>query len=1026
MASVRGLSPGRQERSPGKELPPLSARPGNLLPAAGPLSEVHTPTGADVALDFADDPGRALWYGRCQWAGMRRRSAEANLLSMGGPSSESARRGRAPLSFPGSPRGVALLLSTLALGCAAESPPDEDLRGAPAGEPEEEVVSEASSALNASLPEAPALARDVAMIAAGNYTHPTTPAFRTSADGRVSINLKGGPTSFRLIKPEMLTGPFATQPAGTPMVQAQSKTLADGLVHAHSASLGGGVVSHRTLCDGTSQLPKAGAKTNPYACGVGGASDCYDLTIVATYPFTAVADSKPRVELWGTPVTVRVDNPKTAAAAIGAVTAGAPVLGPTWVVGHFFEPMVTADGHLLVGRVERASVTWPKADATPVTGKYDIVYSVAGAADAPCDVTKWSQLYPVSHAAYHPGLSARYGFAHYPLRDPENNPIADGVDVKATYPWIDRKGNNLFFMTVSSTLYYTDPQGAVKSRYPASCVSGVTCSFPATGADIGMYDEASNTRGASVAGLWTHGKMVLLDNLINNVDYGLRIADDRQRMLSLYQPNGDETGLVRAGSGRDTSASGVPSPSTTNTTFVDSLENLFEHAPNARALAVRDVVWTVNSGRGSDEVVFDDYLDPDALVFSEMSGSLSFSGGFSATDFAYHDGFKRTSGLGGAGFSDLEEVRVQNAATAVSERWAIPAYGKVTGGARLEPVALGGIRGKGLWLDGDDSVEYTFPAQPRDINAVPLFVSLFLDSRFLDDDVARRLFTFPDGSAIEVIGRARLRFVRTDGAVQVTYVMPAAAPLASKTFTHLAFGIAAGGGQVRVYLDGLHYRTWSSASVKLFRFVPGTFRVGAAPGKDGVKGWIDEVKVLASAPDPEVACNHARGTLIGFSSLYAGYWKGISNRYPAAVHAEISTLLAGAGEATFDKYACFHAYADEHGAHLGNIPSGTTSVRRGLLFPESPLVWNQPRPDSASNPFCLGCHVAGQRASLTPAALTLDPTKTTADDPRRQPLQPPRLVFGNVPAGYVPGTGLPAASTTAPVTGLKLDAWVFP
>ena len=30
----------------------------------------------------------------------------------------------------------------------------------------------------------------------------------------------------------------------------------------------------------------------------------------------------------------------------------------------------------------------------------------------------------------------------------------------------------------------------------------------------------------------------------------------------------------------------------------------------------------------------------------------------------------------------------------------------------------------------------------------------------------------------------------------------------------------------------------------------------------GFRGWIDELVVLAHAPNVEVACNHARGTLV--------------------------------------------------------------------------------------------------------------------------------------------------------------------
>lgn len=933
---------------------------------------------------------------------------------------------------------VSLLLAGLLGGCVephtdgTESDtegPEADAPASPvSGAPEEGPEAESAAALNAALPEAPALARDVAMIAGGQYAHPTTPAFRTSADGRVSMNLKG-PSTFRLLRPEQLAGPFAAQPPGVPMIAPGAVTLADSALHAHNAALGAGSVVHRTLCDGTVPFPKVGAQNNPYTCGPGGVSDCYDLTILAAYPYTDAATGKAKVELWGTPVTVTVTSPKTAAAAIAGVVAGVPVKGPTWAVNNLFEPMVTADGHLLVARTGGSTFTWQKSDGAGVTGKYDIVYSVAGAADAPCDVTRWTQLYPISHAPFHTGLRARYGFAEHQLRDPEGALIADGAELKGTYPWIDRRGNNLFFTTVSPTLYYTDG-GVVKSRYPASCVPGVACSSPATSAAIGTYDEASNTRGVSVAGLWTHGKIVLLDNLLNNVDYGLRVPDDLQRMLALYQPGtgplGTESGAVRAGSGRYAAAAGMPAVGTANVTFIDSLENLFQHAPSARSLAVRDVVWTVNSGKGSDEVVFDDYLDPDALIVSEMSGSLSFAGGTPAGHFYYHDGFVRTGSLTGSGFDGSEVVRVQNAATALPARWKIPPYGKVTGGARLEPVALGGIRGKGLWLDGDDAIEYTIAAQPQDIHAAPLYVSVFLDSRFADDTTVRRLFTFPDGSAIEVVGRHAVRFRRSGGAVQVTYGLPAAAPLASKGFSHLGFTIDQGGGRVKVHLDGYLYRTWTSASVDLFRFVPGTFRVGAAPGVAGVRGWIDEVKVLASAPDPEVACNHARGTLIGLPAGYAGPWAAVASRYPATSHAALTDRLVAASQPAFDRYACFHDYLNEHGAHLGNVPVGTASVRQSVVFPEGVLVWDEPRPDSSQNTFCLGCHVSGQRASLTPAALAYDPTRLMSNDRRRQPLQPPRLVFGNVPPQYVPATGLPSAAYQTGPGGTRLDQWVFP
>ena len=47
------------------------------------------------------------------------------------------------------------------------------------------------------------------------------------------------------------------------------------------------------------------------------------------------------------------------------------------------------------------------------------------------------------------------------------------------------------------------------------------------------------------------------------------------------------------------------------------------------------------------------------------------------------------------------------------------------------------------------------------------------------------------------------------------------------------------------------------------------------------------------------------------------------------------------------------------------------------------------------------------------------------DDPRRQPLQLPRLIFGNVPAGFIGGV-YPATAESAPASGIELDQWDYP
>lgn len=893
------------------------------------------------------------------------------------------------------------LLAWMTVGCLEPAPNDL---------PQEDVA-EVALALNSELPEAPSLSRDVALIQDQHYVHPTTPAFRTSADGRVAINLKGttrGAMTLTLMKPEALSGgaPFATLSGGTPITAPSTQQIQDETLVPPNVS--SGAIDHRTLCDHGG---------NPRACDD---DDCYDLTVVSSYRWSDIDGAK--VRLLGTPLTVRVSQPKTAMAAIRSFSVDAEHASSVVLdVPTLLEPMVTSDGKLLVARIANSLLRWPRNDGTSVSGRYDIVYAVAPDGADRCDVRAWSQLYPISHGHFHAGLAQRYGFAHYQLRDPEGTPIPDGVELKGTYPWIDRKGRNLFFTAIASTLWYQETDaGPLLARYPSRCVAGVDCDEPSV-ATFDAFDDRGNTRGVSVAGLWTHGKMVLLDNLLNNVDYGLRIPDPLQRELQLYQAGPAGDGWVRAGSGRDNASTsrtptqhGLPDITTFNSTFIDSHEALFQHVAAMRPITVRDVVWTMHSGRVSDEVAFDDYLSPDAFILSEMSGALSFQGGAFAADFQYHDGFHRTGLKTGTGFGD--PVRVQNAATTLPERVVVPPYGRVLGGARLEPVALGGIRGKGLWLDGvDDALAYDLPEA---VDAPARFFSIFIDRRFEQGPV--RLLTFPDHSALDV-GGDRVRYRRADGSVERTVMLPPGAGISKKRFAHLAVAIE--GATVRFYLNGFLLDTCEQSCQNLFSLTEGTLRVGApAGGAPGFRGWIDELKVILAVPDAEVVCNHARGTLIRLGGDPT--WDRLARLYPDGSHAELRQLT---GDPQETRYACFHDYQDEHGAHLLELPSGAASIRGAVVFPEGQsLRWNRRRPRSTENTFCRSCHVSSSRASLGLEALTLNPDLTLAHDPRRQPMQPPALVYGHVPSGYVDDTALPSTDRVAPAQGLLLDRWVLP
>lgn len=153
-------------------------------------------------------------------------------------------------------------------------------------------------------------------------------------------------------------------------------------------------------------------------------------------------------------------------------------------------------------------------------------------------------------------------------------------------------------------------------------------------------------------------------------------------------------------------------------------------------------------------------------------------------------------------------------------------------------------------------------------------------------------------------------------------------------------------------------------------------------------------------------------------------WSAVAEAYPLWAHDEAAgSARDGAG------FACYLDHSDDYAAHLANLPAGTTSLREAITFPEGPVRAGVPRPDSSDNPFCLSCHTEDGRDAMGLDALAYDPSVLAEHDPRRQPSQPPRRVFGNIPAGWIPpgdGPGSPAEALQAPPEGLLIDPWVLP
>ncbi len=674
----------------------------------------------------------------------------------------------------------------------------------------------------AQLPEIPALDRDVHLIDDGVAKYPHVPPLRTSHDGRIGLDFKN--KKLFLLAPEKLNQPLLESPPGVTILSDQNGIqLAESQLHTLPTDEVD--LRHAALCDSgyLSASCADGRCPNPRPCGT---DDCYDLTIVTP---VRRDDLMPiTIELWSTDFTVQVSNPKTAAASMVLTATQTPQPGPSHPTNTIFETMITDDGQLMVGRVSNQHTGLPGID---------IVYAVGPANATPCDTSQWTQFRPVTEAHTDPLMNGRYGFAAYPLRDPAGALIPSGQDLRGTYPWIDRQGKNLFFTSVYSTFWYRPSTShPFQARYTSSCVAGLNC-LPDDQITLNplpdptsmtWFDERSKTRGVSVAGLWTHGKVVLLDGLINNIDYGMRIPSILQRMAQLYQPNTDATGngsgQVRIGTGRHNGGgAGIFPPGyVNNSTFIDSVEHLFNANDDMVPLRLRDVVWLMTTGHHADEIAFDDWINPNAFIVSEMVGALEWAGGPPGR-FNYFDGFEITN-IGqwvGQGFTTAQPVRVQNSATAVATDWAIPAYGEVFGGGRLEPVALGGIYGKGLWLDGTSGIRYDVSGQPQDPDAEHWFASLFVEPRFADDSIRRLILQFPDDSRLELQGHGILHFVDPAGADLATYTLTRSQQLQTYNWTHLGLLVDPGGTRVRVYLNGDRIKTWNAGpGERLFSMVP--------------------------------------------------------------------------------------------------------------------------------------------------------------------------------------------------------------
>jgi hypothetical protein len=721
--------------------------------------------------------------------------------------------------------------------------------------------------------------------------------------------------------------------------------------------------------------------------------ECYDLVLIDVFD----ANQGPSL-LYSNEVTVIVDYPKQVGDGVQSRARVVEVLlgeqESAVLPEELIEPSITGNGKLMVAQV----------------GEGDLKYSYS---DTPCDIQQLKDFKHISEfyseAQLNPGLGA-FGIAKYPIRDMEGRPLVSGERVRGAYPWIDRDGDNIMFIQGKQDLYFVDPGRPATElagqRYEVlGGTPGLSSPTPASelyplndAVSVGAVTQGNPKIGMTFFGLWTKGRMISPDTRNNNVDMAM---GGGFRLLNLYSDDDPVLGTLVGGAAKE---------------FINSTENQFESLLNLRPATPRDVVWLLSSNHDTAEYAFDDVLDPQALLISEMTPTINHG---SASQSRFSDGFEFVTG-GGVGFTS--PARLANHAT--STDWVLPAYGLLLGGSRAEPIAAGGEKGKGLWCDGvDDRLEFLVPEQSGSMEQ-DWFFSVAINPR--GSSPQRRLLTLPNGTWLDVVSSTTIQIGGSTGS-PVDISIPAELALGGDHWTTISIAsAAAGGADVRLYLNGYLLDELSAPS---FQMSPG--RLTLCGADSGFRGWVDNFKVIGRHPSPEVVCNHAGGTMVG---LLPGDGSNPDLQGLASIASEYS--LHGYFSTTgFGEFACERpGVQSATGVCLGrtrrlaNYQYADRCVRQELLLGPVPFYWDAPRHDLTANGFCTSCHGdSNASATLTTDALLVG-SVDFADDQRRQPSQAPPKLFGMVPSHYLVEElpPQPPVTISTPPTGWPIDEYLMP
>ncbi|WP_205525537.1 hypothetical protein [Pyxidicoccus trucidator] len=709
-----------------------------------------------------------------------------------------------------------------------------------------------------------------------------------------------------------------------------------------------------------------------------------------------------------------------------------------------FEPAVSGDGRMLI---------------VNMNGLY---YATA---DDICRASSWGHFKPISMLPMDSTANSRYELAKsqvvngrpQPFRDTMGNAIPFGVRNQGAYPWLDREGKNLFFAAKNNPHdgYYARQVFGV-NRFTNASYLDQLIGAPVYDADRAKFNpDRAPAQSVTVLGAWTRGKAVILDNGLSISDLGGNNEDQFQRTYDLRLYAGADVKLTPHGASQ-----------------IFSFENQLNHFDGLRPTLPFDVVWNVQANtQRNTEVAFDDYLNKRAFVVAHMNAAMRMDvsphGPWRAETFPQdgfvpmRDAWAYVRGGGVADFRFKRNPLAQNAATGHplfgTDGPQPPGSVRLRGGARIEPVALGGVSGKGVWLDGrNDFMDMGYPV---DASRRDWLFGIWLDSRqenklkpgmTLARSLPRTIFYFSDNSWVGLVqvkdsgGNVWHELAVYNGSTSTSYTVNLGSLVQAGRYFHFGMKIYTEAGQrtLAFYINGTWHSTltvssrdvgfdpmWNSMNGWTWMTVgdPGPAFV---PGQSRLPfyGWVDELRIYAlSSSDvrqpwtEELICNQALGTTVDLSIRDSEQWhpaldelRWRSYQYPGPRRAICEQLRLASYVEPLD-------YPAQYGQHLcidrvHKNPRGSTSLsnrcmRSGMMgLPTLQAV--VPRPDTSATAFCLSCHTGtAPLPGLRLGALTAG-TGPRFQDRRRQPMNVPAVLGGVVPPWLTTGLNQPDGTRT--------------